>query len=188
MGVYVTQDLIIIRNGKLVVDGIDPGFQLQVDGSVISQGAALTELPRGLQVDGSLILTGASIETIPPGVRVTGWIDLMACKALRTISEDLVVNVHLQIQDCDALEPLSDLRHVQSILHDRFTFWPRKKQIIVHDLGIDSDEKHKWIGKTFNDLFGIELYADMSICKMPILIIRETLSARGQHTEFTIGD
>lgn len=188
MGVRVTQDLIIIRNGMLVVDGIDPGFQLQVDGSIISQGPALTELPRGLQVDGSLILTGASIEAIPPDVRVTGWIDLMACKALRTISENLEVNVHLLIHDCDSLEPLPDLRHVQSILHDRFTFWPRKKQIVVHGLNIDSDEKDRWLGKSFNDMFGIDLYAQMSICKLPIIIIRETYSARARHTEFTIGD
>jgi len=58
----------------------------------------------------------------------------------------------------------------------------------VHGPAIDPDEKRWWLGKTFNDLFGDGFYAGMSICKMPILIIRETTSAKAQHTEFTIRD
>lgn len=188
MGVRVTQDLVIIRNGRLVVDGIDPGHGFQIDGSIISNTGALAELPAGLHVDGSLVLTGASIETIPPSVSVTGWIDLLNCKALKTISDDLEVHVHLQINGCDSLKPLPDLRHVQCILHGRYSAWPSKKQIHVEGLAIDSEEKSKWLGKTFNDLIGVELFEEMSIAKLPILIIREQLSARGQHTEFTIGD
>lgn len=49
-------------------------------------------------------------------------------------------------------------------------------------------EKRKWIGRTFNDLFGIDLYANLSVCKAPILIIRETISTNAEHTEFTVGD
>jgi len=67
-------------------------------------------------------------------------------------------------------------------------FGRARKQIHVHGLAIDPDEKQRWLGKTFNELFGVGFYAGMSICKMPILIIRETLSARGQHTGFTLGD
>lgn len=49
-------------------------------------------------------------------------------------------------------------------------------------------EKRKWIGRTLNDLFGIDLYANLSVCKAPIMIIRETISRNAEHTEFTVGD
>lgn len=188
MGVRVTQDLLIIRAGKIVVDGIDPGFQLQVDGSITSTHAALAELPAGLKVDGNLSISGASIEAIPPGIHVTGRIELAACRALKTICDDLKVDDRLVIEDCDSLEPLPDLKHVQTISHDRYSFWPAKKSIVIHGSLVDTDERRSWLGHSFNDLFGIPLYEQMTLCNSPILIIRETLSARGQSLEFTIGD
>ena len=188
MGVRVTQDLLIVRAGKLVVDGIDPGFQLQVDGSIISNHAALDELPAGLKVDGDLSITGASIHRIPSGIHVTGRVELATCRALRTICDDLQVDGQLSIKGCDSLEPLPDLKHVQTILHDRYSFWTAKKSIIIHGSLVDTDERRSWLGHSFNDLFGVPLYEQMSLCNSPILIIRETLSARGQSLEFTIGD
>lgn len=188
MGVTVTQDLLIVRGGKLVVDGIDPGFQLQIDGSVISNHAALDELPAGLKVGGNLSISGASIEAIPSGIHVTGWIELAACRALRTICDDLQVDDQLIIKGCDSLEPLPDFKHVRTLRHDRYAFWSAKKSIIMAGVSVETEERRSWLGHSFNDLFGVPLYEQMTLCNAPILIIRETLSARGQSLEFTIGD
>ncbi len=188
MGVRVSQDLFIVKDGKLVLDGSNPNYAVECAGSIIINDPKLTELPSNFYIDGNLIAARSKIQTIAPELRVSGFMDVTGCQSLRTISADLVVDIHLHIDGCDNLEPLPDLRQVESLLSGGFTFWPRKKQIIVYGLTIDSDEKDRWLGRTFNDMFGIDLYAQMTLSNMPILIIRETYSARARHTEFPVCD
>lgn len=159
--VRVSQDLFIVKDSKLVVDSKNPNYAVECAGSIIIKDPGLTEMPSIIYINGDLIAARSNIVTIPPGLRVSGFMDVSGCEALRTIFADLAVDIQLQINGCDNLEPLPNLSQVECVLSSGFTFWPRKKQIIVYGLAIDSDDKDRRLGRTFNDMFGIDLYAKM---------------------------
>lgn len=50
---------------------------------------------------------------------------------------------------------------------DQAPSWARKKLNQEHGLVIDQAEKNGWLGKSFNDLFGLELYAQMGSARHP---------------------